>query len=266
MAPTEALPPPNELTRRDDTLVRRLAPVTWMAVAFALLATLWSAWDNDWTTDEPMHLEWSRRLMDQGRTERLSKLHFNSKTPVTVLNQAARRFARGVIHVRDPRAARLAARAPGLLWLGVVLGATFLLARRCAGPVAAHLATLAVALDPNLIANSSIATVDTAYAAATLLTVAAALSFTERPGVAAGAALGLALGLAFSIKFTAFLLIPAVLLLPLGAPEGGSRLWAARRPAVAGAAVALGTSVAFVCASYLFIQVGVPIGQVPWRS
>ena len=235
-------------------------------MAFAILATLWSAYENDWTTDEPMHLEWSRRLLEEGKTERRSQLHFNSKTPVTMLNQAARRFARGSLGVRDPRKARLAARVPSLLWLGVVLAATFWLARHCAGPVAAHLATLAAALDPNLIAHSSIATVDTAYAAATLLTIIAALAFARRPGLAAGAALGLSLGLAFSVKFTAFLLIPGVLLLPLGMRDGAKRLWAARGPALAGAAAALATSAAVVCASYLFIEVGVPLGQVAWRS
>ena len=134
--------------------------VTWLAVAFALLASARAAYEGGWTTDEPTHLEWSRRLMDQGITERRSALHFNSKTPVTMLNEASRRFARHTLRWRQREMARFATRLPGLLWFGVVLGATFLLARRCAGAVAGHLATLAVALDPNLIAHSALATVD----------------------------------------------------------------------------------------------------------
>jgi hypothetical protein len=240
--------------------------VTAAAVAFALVVTAWSAYENDWTTDEPKHLEWSQRLVDQGITERESQLHFNSKTPVSVLNVVSRRFARRVLGVRNPVLARLAARLPGLAWLGVVLGATFILALRCAGPIAAHLATQAAALDPNLIANSSIATVDTAYAAATLLTVLTSLGFARRPSPASGVALGLALGLAFSVKFTAFLLMPGLLLLPLAVEDGTQRLWGAPRAVAGGGLIAVAIALSFVCAAYFFKEVGVAFGDVAWRS
>ncbi len=246
--------------------VRWLAPLTLMAAAFALVAAGWSAYENDWTADEPAHLAWSRRLLEHGLTERRSVLHYNSKTPVTVSNELSRRFAKRVLGVRDPRLVRFAARVPGLFWLALVLALTFLLARRCAGPVAGHLATLAVALDPNLIANSSIATVDSAYAAATLLTVAAALGFAQSPSLRWGAALGLALGLAFSVKFTAFLLLPGVVLLPLAVRGGASRLWSARgRVFAAGLLVAV-VATAVIDAAYFFKQVGVPLGDGAWRS
>ena len=238
--------------------------VTWAAVAFAFLASARAAYEGGWTTDEPMHLEWSRRLMEQGVTERRSALHFNSKTPVTMLNEASRRFARRRLGWRDPDMARFAARLPGLLWFGVVLAATFLVSRRCAGAVAGHLATQAVALDPNLIAQSALATVDTAYAAATLLTVAAALGFARRPSVTWGAALGLALGLAFSVKFTAFLLLPGVALLPLVVDGEAFRF--RRAPALAGMAAALVAGTTLICASYLFTGIGLPLGGVAWQS
>ena len=245
-------------------LVAWLPRVTWLAVAFALLAGARAAYDGGWTTDEPMHLEWSRRLIDRGITERRSALHFNSKTPVTVLNEVSRRFARHALRWRQREMVRFATRLPGLLWFGVVLAATFLVTRLCAGTVAAHLATQAVALDPNLIAHSALATVDTAYAAATLLTVVAALGFARRPGVTWGAALGLALGLAFSVKFTAFLLLPGVALLPLAMEGEAGRL--RRAPALAGMAVALVAATTLICASYLFTGVAVPLGEVAWQS
>src|SRR5262249_49637108 len=122
------------------------------------------------------------------------------------------------------------------------------------------------ALDPNLIANSSIATVDTAYAAATLLTVLTSLGFARRPSPASGVALGLALGLAFSVKFTAFLLMPGLLLLPLAVEDGTQRLRGTARAVAGGGLIAVAVALSFVCAAYFFKEVGVAFGDVEWRS
>src|SRR5262249_9166841 len=141
-----------------------LAWMTLIAVAFSLAATLASAWREAETPDEPVHLEWSRRLLVEGVTERRSNEYFESKSPITMLNVLARRLARRAVSGEDPsrreRVLRLASRAPTAGLLAALLFAVFVAARRWVGSTAAHLATIGCALDPNLIAHGGLATVD----------------------------------------------------------------------------------------------------------
>jgi len=134
-------------------------------------AALFSAWAQGETYDEPAHIAYARRLVETGETERLSVLHFNSKTPGSVPNAIARQAAKQWLGVRGPGRLLFFARLPTVLTLAVLLAAVFVIGRRFLGEAAACLATTACALDPNLIANSSVATVDTLYALATLLTL-----------------------------------------------------------------------------------------------
>jgi hypothetical protein len=126
----------------------------------------------------------------------------------------AQRAAAGA-GVASPRALRFAARLPSVLWLAALLLAVFLGARRLVSERAAQLATTACALDPNLMAHASLVTVDALYALATLLALLLGLAFARHPTYARAAAVGLALGLAFATKFSAFLLLPGLLFLPL---------------------------------------------------
>lgn len=242
-------------------------PYRLLAVAAALLAvvqTLAAAWNQDWTYDEGFHLQWSRRLWEQGLTERLSQTRFDSKTPILLPNVAAEKAARAV-GLTHPRSLRFAARLPGVLWLAALLLLAHALARRWFGPTAASLATTALALDPNLVAHASLATADAAFAAATLAALAAVFGFARRPAPARGLVLGLALGLAFLAKFTAALLVPAAL---LGLLAARARLRPPRdgRSAVLGLALAVVVAVVFLDVAYLFKGLGVPLGAVPWRS
>jgi hypothetical protein len=90
--------------------------VTVLAVAFGLGAALLSAWRASETPDEPVHLEWSRRLLLERVTERRSNEYFESKSPVSMLNVAARRLARrmaaGDDEPRRGRVLRFASRLP----------------------------------------------------------------------------------------------------------------------------------------------------------
>jgi len=107
--------------------------VTVLAVAFGLAATLLSAWRASETPDEPVHLEWSRRLLLERVTERRSNEYFESKSPVSMLNVVARRLARRVAAGDDePRRGcvlRFASRLPTAFLFAILLAAVFLAAR-----------------------------------------------------------------------------------------------------------------------------------------
>jgi 4-amino-4-deoxy-L-arabinose transferase-like glycosyltransferase len=230
------------------------------ALAFGSLCVLLAIARQDVTYDEPSHLAWSRRLWDDGVTERQSSLLYNSKTPVTLLNIAAEKTA-GLAGQASGRSHIVAARLPGLLWFLLTVALTFVLARRLAGEWAAAAAAIVVALDPNLAANASVATVDVPFAAATLLVLLAALRHAEQPSVGRAIGLGGALALAFVAKYTAVLLLPAVLIaLWVGARKTGL-------PRALGAtAAAAAVTVAGICAAYLGVALFQPLGELTLRS
>mgnify|MGYP003693850677 CR=1 FL=1 len=158
--------------------------VTVLAVAFGLAATLMSAWRASETPDEPVHLEWSRRLLLERVTERRSNEYFESKSPVSMLNVVAR--------APGPARGRRRRRAAARMCAPFRLAPAHRLSRhpargRCswppglAGPTAAHLATIACALDPNLIAHGGLATVDVAFALFHFLALAAAYASRRNP-------------------------------------------------------------------------------------
>jgi hypothetical protein len=202
--------------------------------------------------------------VETGETERLSVLHYNSKTPGSVPNAIARQAAKQWLGVRGPDRLRFYSRRPTVATLALLLLLVFLVGRRFLGEAAACLATTACALDPNLIANSAVATVDTIYALATLLTLGAVLWMVERPSLGRGAAVGAALGLAFAVKFSAFLLVPSVVLFPMLIPRMRARLrtWGT----AAGAVAALVAMLAVIAAAYRFREVGAELNDIGWRS
>jgi len=216
------------------------------------------------TYDEPDHLAWARRLLETGETERLSVLHYNSKTPGTVPNAIARQVARKTFGLRDPPRLRFWTRLPTVLELALLLGTVFVAGRRFLGEEAACLATTLCALDPNLIANSAVITVDTAYALATLLVVVSVLWLAERPSLLRGAAVGAALGLAFAVKFSAFLLLPTVVVFPWLIPSLRARLRSWRTLGAAGAGLV--AMLVVIAAGYRFHDVGAELNDVGWRS
>ncbi len=230
------------------------------ASLFGLACVLLAIVRQDVTYDEPSHLAWSRRLWDERATERQSSLLYNSKTPVTLLNIAAEKAAARA-GLASERSHIVAARLPGLLWFALCAALTYGLARRLAGDWAAAAATAVVALDPNLVANASLATVDVPFAAATLLVLWAALRHADQPSLARAVVLGGALGLALSAKYTAVLLIPAVL---IALVAGGRKLPPLR--ALLAASLAVVASGLLVGASYLGVGLLQPLGELSFRS
>lgn len=241
---------------------RLLIALALAASCVGLGHTLYAAWQQDWTYDEPYHMQWARRLLLERVSERKSDPLWNSKTPIMIPYVLAKDAGRA-LGATDGRALSFWARMPGALCFAVVLSATFLFARRRLGEATGALAVLCLALDPNLIAHSAVATVDAPYTLATLLTLMAAVRYSERPTHARALAIGLALGFAFATKFTAFLLIPGLLLLPLC--YGVARLGGWRRLLVACALVAV-VAITIVSAAYLFVAFARPLSTIPWKS
>jgi len=257
-----------DIARRVNARGRsRLWPITARAVGFGLCASLWCAWRFSEIPDEPTHLEWSRRLWAEGVSERRSNEHFESRTPITLLNLAGRRLARRVVDNDDPAVRghllRFASRAPTVALFAALLATVFFATRRWVGATAGHLAVMATALDPNLIAHSSVATVDVAFALFTLLSLWTFWLLAQRPSIGRALACGVSLALAFAAKFSAVLLVPGLLALLVWRPEGEPRRW--RRMAVC-LLVALLAATFTTCATYLFIHVGAPLGAIQWDS
>jgi 4-amino-4-deoxy-L-arabinose transferase-like glycosyltransferase len=236
-------------------------PLTTLAVlacAFSLAAAGWAAWRQAWTYDEPFHLLWSERLLDSGITERESAERLDSKTPIMIPNVLMRRAAASI--TASERAQRAAARLPGLVWLALTFLCVARLGREAFGAPSAAIAVIGVALDPNMIAHASLATVDAAYACLTVATLGAAWRFARAPGPASGALLGLVLGLAFATKYTALLLVPGVALVFLLAPPTSPR----RFPGAL--LVTLATAWLALSACYLFRESFVPLRAIELRS
>ena len=231
------------------------------AVTFALASAAWAAWSQGFTYDEPVHLLWTERMLDTGVTERASLRRFDSRTPATLPNVVLRKAARSA-GITDERALRFAARLPSIGWLALLLAAVHALARPAFGAVAATLAVIATALDPNVIAHASLATVDEAYAAAVVATVACAAAYARDPRGVRAAALGLALGVALMVKFSALFLLPGLAAVPVFFRGG----WPRARRLVAHVVVAAAVAWLVIASWYLFLEVGDPLRATEWRS
>ena len=215
-----------------------------LAIASVACATRFAS-TASWTIDERDHLRWSERLVYEGTTERRSQETFNSKTPIMVPGAV---LAHGV---EDGPRRRLLGRAPFLVWLGLLYAATAWIGQRWFG--AGALAAGLLALDPNPVAHGALATVDVAFAVATLLLLEAIHRAADRPGLLPGLALGAAVALALTAKFSALVILGPALVVPVVA-----RL--RDRPPLASSAIAVLAACAsawlLVAASYDFHGIG----------
>ena len=241
------------------SFARVLGVLALCCSAWSLLVAGYAAWDQDWTTDEPLHLAWSERFWESGQTERDSADRYDSKTPIHVPNAVLRRLVAGDSD-EDDKASRFAARFPQVLWLAATYLAAAGLGRRLGGPVAARLALLFAALDPNLTANASVVTTDIAFAAATALSLWAATAHRQRPSILKAAALGLSLGLALTAKFS------AVLLTPLAIGAAFWRTGGERRAMASRLATCLFFAWLALAGAYGFDRLLAPLGASTWKS
>lgn len=119
----------------------------------------------------------------------------------------------------------LRASRQALLVFPILLMVTlFFAARAWFGPLAAGIAVLLAAFEPNLTAHGPLVTTDMALTATTLLTLFAAWGYWRKPSLPRLIWLGLAMGLALASKHSA-VLVPFVVLLVFVASEPSRRLW-----------------------------------------
>ncbi|MBA2541935.1 MAG: glycosyltransferase family 39 protein [Deltaproteobacteria bacterium] len=246
--------------RNTDRVGRAERLLLALILVFAVSNVIASAIHSEWTWDEPGHVVWSERLVFAGITERQSQPIWDSKTPIMVPNAIAVRAAREL--GAGDVVTRFVTRLPTLGWYVLLLGMAYKLARRF-GPRAGWFATGAVALEPSLQAHASVATVDVAFAFATVFAVWATLRFLESPGRKEAALFGLALGLGVTAKFSGLLL---VLLLPLALLAGVRPPPGSARKIAAGIGIAMAVAYAVICVSYGFYGIGAGTRVTSWRA
>lgn len=242
-----------------DPGTRLIGILAAACAAFSLGFAGYAAWDQDWTTDEHVHLAWSERFWNSGEDERDSAGRYASTTPIHVPHVFLRQRAMSA-GVADEKGMRFAARVPQLAWLAITLLAAGALAGRLGGPVAARAGVLFAALDPNLTAHASVATTDMALAGSTALALWAAIAQRQQPTALRAAGLGALIGLALTAKFSAILLTP----LALGAAFLKANAWS--RKAAREFAICLGCSWLVIVGAYGGSRVFKPLDASPWRS
>jgi len=224
------------------------------AAVFTLGNATWAAWDQDITNDEPFHLGWPERLLEE-RNDAREQFRFDSKTPALIPNVLFRSAVQ-YTGVASDRGLQFAGRLPSVALLAAVLFAVFHLART-QDPRTSWLAVLLAALDSNLAAHASVATTDLAYSLV-VLAFAAALA-RPAPGLRGAALLGTLLGVGLAVKYTSVLLFPiALLALILRGHSTRERLQAC--------AVATAAAWFTVCSLYLWVGVMVPLGSIPLQT
>ena len=252
-------PEPHARERATRVGTRYLGILAIFSALFSLSFAGYAAWDQDWTTDEHIHLAWSERFWNSGELERDSAGRYASTTPIHAPNAALRQFVerRGV---EQEKAVRFAARVPQLAWLVVMFFACYGLGGRLGGSAAAGTAVGLAALDPNLIAHASVVTTDIPFAASTALALWAALAQRQEPSRRRAGVLGAGVALALAAKFSAVLLAPLALgaaFLKRGGTAGriGSQL-----------AVCLLSAWFVLAGAYGFKGVFAPLESSAWRS
>ena len=235
-----------------------------LAVFFSLGSAMIASARNGWTTDEPNHLAWARRLLADRITERDSAPFFDSKSPITMLNVAAMEVA-SAAGLTEPWQ-RFCSRLPNIGWLAMMLAGCYILTSDLSDRRLAQLATAGVALDPNFIAHASVAAVDLPFAAVTTASLICCLRYARRPTWLSAVRMGGLFGLCFATKYTACLTVPLAMgLLPLAVSEGfwKDRLW---MRSLAEALTAFLVCLFTISAAYLFCQVGTRLGDIPLHT
>lgn len=230
--------------------------LTLICVVFALTTTITSALRFDWTYDERFHIDWNQRLWDQGVTERESVYNYISTTPIILTNMAFSKFIYSFAG-RSVFEEKFLLRLPTTAWLLCLLFGTYQLGMILVGKRAAMLAIAFLCFEPNILAHSSLVTVDVAFAAVTVLLLWSLLSYAQSFSWPWSLAVGFLVGCAFCIKFSAFLLLPLLAIIPV---FGGVKNCLSVKVL---SQLILGVSLSSltICGFYLFIGVGEPLGS-----
>ncbi|MFN8390054.1 MAG: glycosyltransferase family 39 protein [Bdellovibrionota bacterium] len=234
-----------------------------LVTAYALFQSAYGAWSFDWTYDEPWHLMWNKAVVEQGSTSRELPGNFQSTTPILVPNVVLGKALEGRSWFHREWSL-FGQRVFNLVWVAVLILSVFVCGRQISGPGAGLLAAAAVALDPNLTAHSSVATVDLSFASAFLVTLAFYFGFLRQPNMLRAVAVGCGVGLVLASKFTGVLL-PLTLVVTLPIVRLFSKNRSSGQTLLLLFLVAL-TAISLICAAYLFIGIGVPFRDIRFYS
>lgn len=155
------------------------------------------------------------------------------------------------------------ARAAMLTFALALLVLTFFTARSLFGWQAATIAAILVSFEPTLIAHGSLATLDTAFAVATLALVWATYEFTTRPDWRFALLLGISMGLTLIAKFLALpfpFVVLAIILFPALKSRFTRRQWFVR---LGGFLCACAVAWLVIWAAYAFRYNALPRGTKP---
>jgi hypothetical protein len=228
--------------------------VTLAAVVFTLGNAGWAAWDQGLTYDEPFHLGWPQRLLEDSNDSR-EQFRFDSKTPALLPAVVFRKFLERA-GVESDQVLRFSTRLPQVALLGLVLLLVFRLARTDE-PATAWIGLLLAALDANLGAHASIATTDLAYTFIVLLF--AAILARGQSWFRTAVLIGIVLGAGLAVKYTVLLLVPIALFVLL-------RRGASGRERLAACALTALVTCLTACTLYLWVGVMTPLGSIPLQS
>ncbi|MEC7242130.1 MAG: glycosyltransferase family 39 protein [Myxococcota bacterium] len=235
-------------------LLRRLKPEQVLAgiLALAVLLAAGAAWHWSATYDESNHLEMGRRIVQQWDFSRFD----NSKMPVSALNFLGHTAAWG-----GPDGALFGARLVQLGWLVGTALVVFFWTRSLIGPWPAVGAASLVALDPNLMAHSAVATTDAPCTFFVLLSTWLFWRALNAPSRRGWMGAGTVFGLAQAAKFTSVFLVPILMLIAIGFLLG-TRRWGSLR----GSGWFLGAALVALNSAYAFQGSFTAGKDIQWQS
>lgn len=157
-----------------------------------------------------------------------------------------------------------AAQRPFPILLALLVVLVWAAARALAGAWAGLLAAGLIALDPNFVAHASLVHTDVGASLTMTGALVLLLAAARRDSIALWIASGLALGIALATKFTAALLIPLYVVVPLLAllAEGQGRTLRSAARKVLGVAAAAAVALGFLAAIYAVNLRAMPAGKV----
>jgi 4-amino-4-deoxy-L-arabinose transferase-like glycosyltransferase len=151
-----------------------------------------------------------------------------------------------------------------VLWYLILVIATYFLGAEIGGRTGGVMAALIVTLDPNLIAHSTVTTVDVPFAALTALFMLCLIRMIVKPSVPGGVLVGISLGLLCSTKFTVLLFGVSLLLTLVWLPNVRPHL-NQRRTVIPALAVAAVWTLVVIALMYAGRGLGVPLSDIKFQ-
>lgn len=219
------------------------------------------------TFDEPFHLSWSNRLLQESVATRAEVMNWHSTTPITQLNILS---AKWIGPYFNSKHLQFITRLPQIIWYLITLSMVWLIANRLAGQVAASLALLMTAHDVQIQGHASLTTTDAPLTAMVATTLFILIRWLENPGFTRAIILGISVGVLLITKAAAVLMLPVLIIagVYLSICSIGKRVSISTHllkiPAQISCAIIV--SLLVIASSYSFIGLFVELKNIPLYS